>query len=82
MDKDEIEIRAREAQLLLDNPMLKEAFEMSREAIVTAIEDNPLTDDATRDKLFISLQMLRSVKDTLMAHVESGKMLHIKMEEY
>lgn len=65
------ERQAQEARELLDHPMLKGAFDGLREATVQAIEDNPMTDELLRDKLMITLQVIRDVRAQLQSYVDS-----------
>ena len=74
MAKGETERRAAEAQQLIDNPMLQEAFSAVREGLIEAIEINPLTDDLLRDKLMLSLQLLRHIRTHLEDYIISGKL--------
>ena len=67
------EIRAADAQQVLDNPAFQESFDAIREDLVQAIEENNLSDDIYRDKLMMSLQLLQRVKRQLTTFAAEQK---------
>ena len=77
-----VQIKANDAKILLENPILKSAFADVREMLVQAIEDNPVTNETQRDKIMLSLQLLRSVKEQIEKHVQDGQIDKINMEVF
>jgi hypothetical protein len=67
------ERRAADANQLLHNETLQEAFDAVREDIVRVIEDSAVTDETHREKLFLSLSLLQRVKRQLQAFADEGK---------
>ncbi len=68
----EAEIRAGEAQNLLNNPLFNEVFDNVREAIITQIEDCPVIDSEARNELGLSLAALAGVKQQIIEHIETA----------
>ncbi len=66
------EIRAGEAQNLLNNPLFNEVFDNVREAIITQIEDCPVIDSEARNELGLSLAALAGVKQQIIEHIETA----------
>lgn len=71
-----------DARILLENPLLRGAFAGVRENLVQAIEDNPVKNELQRDKLMLSLQLLRSVRDMLENHIIDGKLEKLNLENF
>ncbi|HIL28224.1 MAG TPA: hypothetical protein EYG18_03050 [Micavibrio sp.] len=69
-----IDIRAENAQRVLDNPEFKRAFTELREAIFIQIESADITDAVMRDKLMLSAQLLQRVKRSFEDTVATGKL--------
>jgi hypothetical protein len=67
----DIERDASEARYLLGNPLLKAAFDGLREATVQSLEDNPMQDEVMRDKLMLTLQVIKEVRAQIYAHIET-----------
>lgn len=74
------EIRAANAQALLDNSLYKESFEDVRNKLIQQIELCDIKDDALRDKLMLSLQLLKRLKGVLNDHVNTGKLHGQRLE--
>lgn len=72
------EYMAREAELLLDNGVLKMAFEHVRESTVQDLENRDLTDKEGREKLCDTLAALSALKETIYAYVENFRMENLK----
>jgi hypothetical protein len=73
---------AQEARYLITHPMFKGAFSAVRENLVQAIEDNLVTNELQRDKLMLSLQLLRSVKEQIEAYVINGRLEKLNTEDF
>lgn len=69
--------RAREAERLLREPLLIEAFDAIESKIVQELR---LTDTSARDKmrdLVITMQLLGALKSHLNSHIETGKLAEL-----
>lgn len=71
MDAKTAERRGEEARQLLDNPLVKESFQVLRDVIVARLESESLTDDQRRD-LNYQLQALRKHKRWLEQVMVTG----------
>lgn len=69
------------AKRLLEDPILKAAFDDVHSGIVRAIESSPMGDERTHNRLAIALQVLSQVKKAIHSHVETGTMAAIQVEE-
>ena len=77
MTEDEEIRRGFEANRILNEPLLVEAFDALREAILVRMGQVDVgARDAHRD-LIVSLQILERVKGNLRDHIETGKMAQI-----
>jgi hypothetical protein len=63
---------AREARELLENRILREAFQTVEDVIVSQIKRSGLTDDSLHSHLSIALQMLDAVEQAIVQYVETG----------
>jgi hypothetical protein len=70
-----IERRASEAESLLSNPLLQEAFEAVEKFQYNSILGTDVVDDVKNSKLILSVQILNAVKSQLFSHIETGKMV-------
>ena len=68
------EIKAADAQQLLDNPRLQAAFKNVRERIVTRLEGVAVGDEAQRTELVISLQVLKAVQQDIKNDIDNWLM--------
>ena len=73
MNEEDKLIRAREAESLLNNPLLRAAFDDVRTKLVEQIEQCNIKDDVLRDKLMLSLQLVKRIKGVLTDHINTGK---------
>lgn len=76
------EIKAMEADSLLKNELFDQAFTDLREAFIQAIEDNPVKDDQMRDKLMLSLQVLKGIRRQIESHIVTGQLENLTMEDF
>lgn len=72
-EEDEI-IRAQEAEVLMANPLMKEAINEVREALISGIERSAFTDEKLREKLSQQLVALTTVIGKLRTFIETGKL--------
>ena len=70
-----------EAQRLIDSPIFKGALEKVRNGIVTAMQDSPMGDERTHNKLVIALQLLGQIKKNITTVAVTGKLARIQIEQ-
>ena len=73
MTPEEAKQRAQRAQQLLDDPMLKESFDLAHEAIIQAVRVAKTEQEAF--KAAIALQTYHLIKDSISTHIETGKLI-------
>lgn len=66
--------RGTQAQLLLENPLIADAFNTLENEIKTAWEDSPARDEKGREKLYEMLMLTRKVKRHFESLVLTGEM--------
>lgn len=62
------------ARLLLETPLLVEAFEETRKEYIAAWEKTPVRDDKGREMLWLMVRTLDKVKGHLLTVMEGGKL--------
>lgn len=65
--------RGRRAEVLLNDPVLKEAFDGVREALVMAMEGSPVKDADLHHQIALSLQLLKQLQSRLHNFVATGQ---------
>ena len=65
--------RGQEAESLLCNPALEEWFKGFQHNLLTLFDEVPLTDTVARDRIILTLGLLRKLKADLKTYVEEGK---------
>jgi hypothetical protein len=73
--------RGAEAEMVLNNAIYKEAFDLVEKGLIDAILSSALGDEATHNKIAISLQLLHKIKSSLRTVMETGKMAKIQVNE-
>lgn len=68
------EQKAAEAQQLLENPLLIDAFNGVRDNIVKQLESLPIGKHEARTELVISLQMLKAVRNKIENHIRTQRL--------
>lgn len=71
--QEEKELRALDAEAVLNNPAFIEAMSGMKETLIQQIELCPWNNDQYRDKLMLSLQLLKGLNDQLKRTIETGK---------
>ena len=66
-------LRALEADSLLRNPLLKEAFESIERGLVNEIKQGDMLNDNLNVKLMLALQMLQAIQDRLYGHIDDAE---------
>jgi hypothetical protein len=81
MDKLETQIRqAKRAQVLLNDPLLKQAFEDLLETYRQEIFNTNFADDEKRRSLWMAFNMLDKIRGHLQSIMESGKLAQKDLE--
>jgi len=81
MDKLETQIRqGKKAQVLLNDPLLKQAFEDLLETYKNEIFNTNFADDDKRRSLWMAYNMLDKIKGHLQSIMESGKLAQQDLE--
>ena len=73
-------LRAREAQMLMETPMLVDAFKRLREGLVNKMVNSPLNDPSVRETCRYQLEALDNLALELKHIMETGKLI-LKKEE-
>ena len=81
MDKLETQIRqAKRAEVLLNDPLLKQAFEDLLETYRQEIFNTNFADDDKRRSLWMAFNMLEKIRGHLQTIMESGKLAQQDLE--
>ena len=81
MDKTETQVReGKRAQVLLNDPLLKQAFEDLLGTYKQEIFNTSFTDDDKRRSLWMAYNMLDKIKGHLQTIMESGKLAQKDLE--
>ena len=82
MNDNQIVQRALEAAKLLENPILKEIWEGSRNEAIEALETCSLTKDeaSRRDELLWHLQMVKKQKAMMIGMIRQGEFAQHKID--
>ena len=81
MDKRETQIRqGKRAQVLLNDPLLKQAFEDLLETYKNEIFNTNFADDEKRRSLWMAYNMLDKIRGHLQTIMESGKLAQKDLE--
>ena len=73
--------RATKAHKLLNDPLLIEAFNNTRQAIFEKIEATPIRDTEGLTQLRLCLKLLTDVRANLTAVLNDGKVAEFRVEE-
>lgn len=73
--------RGAQAQTLLDNAMLQEAFDTLEKAYIERWRVSHIDDDKGREKLFIAVNVVGKVKEHLSQIVSNGKMAAKQLDD-
>lgn len=77
MTLDEELRRGERAQLLLEDPLLVEAFEETRQTYIREWEASPARDTAGREQLWLMLKLLEKVRGHLRTAAEGGRLARV-----
>lgn len=73
--------RGEQAEKILQNKIYQEAFEKVKNNIIDAMNNSPLGDDKTHNRLVIALQTLNQIEKALSDVMNTGKMAKIQIED-
>ena len=73
--------KAMRAQDLLDNELLSEAFKGLEDSYTSAWRATGIEDVATREKLFLAINIVGKVRDHLMSVLTNGKLAQAELKE-
>lgn len=68
------------AKDVLENESFLWAFESTEQELIELWKSSPARDAEGREKLFLMLQMLNKVKQTLTSRMETGKLAKLELE--
>lgn len=69
-----------EAERLLEEPLLKQAFEGIESGLVENLKRVPMGDTKTQHELVLTLQLLQQLKGHFLTVMQTGKMARIQKE--
>jgi hypothetical protein len=64
--------RANQAQMILDDPLVKGALEELRARVISQFRDCPVENDGLRYRLQVMLNMIDHFERLLREHIETG----------
>ena len=73
--------RAEEAERLMNEPLLKEAFQTIEAAIVERMKRADVGDAKQHQDLIVTLQLLGKVKQHIKTVIDTGKMARVEEEK-
>jgi hypothetical protein len=73
--------RAVRAQELLDNDLLTEAFATLEKGYVAAWRATTIDDAASREKLFLAINIVGKVRDHLMGVIANGRLAQAELRD-
>ena len=73
--------RARRAQSLLNDPLIKEAFETLEKDLLATWKQSGTGDKETRESLWLAMRLLDRLRIHLQSILETGQMAE-KMQQY
>jgi curved DNA-binding protein CbpA len=73
--------RGEQAEKILSNEVYREAFNKVKNNIVDAMQNSPLSDDVTHNRLVIALQTLTQIEKALKDIMQTGKMAKLQVQD-
>jgi len=73
--------RGEQAEKILSNEVYLEAFNKVKNNIVDAMQNSPLSDDVTHNRLVIALQTLTQIEKALKDIMQTGKMAKLQVQD-
>ena len=72
--------RAMDVQMVVENPIYKDAWNQIREGIVSAMNQSAMGDEKTHTKLVIALQIVNKLDNIFKQTMETGKLAQIQLD--
>lgn len=79
MNPDEAKARAEHARQLLEDPMLKESFDLAQTALIQAIRVAKTDQEAF--KATIAFQVFEVIRDSIKTHIETEKVIEYNFKD-
>ena len=73
--------RGDDARLILESPIYKEAIKKVRDGLINAMQQSPLGDEKTHNRLVIGLQLLNQIEKQINDVMLTGKMAQIQAKD-
>jgi hypothetical protein len=70
---EEASVKAERAKQLLNDPLLKESFDLAHEALLQALRVAKTEQEAF--KATVALQTYHLIRDSIVTHIETGKVI-------
>jgi hypothetical protein len=80
MDLDHEDRRGQEAERLMSEPLVKEAFAKMETALIESLKRVDLKDTDTQKTIVANIQVLHSFRKLLQTTIETGKMARIQKQ--
>ena len=68
------------AKEVLENEAFISVFTDTEQELITAWKNSPVRDHEGREKIFLTLQMLNKLKQSLTTSLETGKLAQLEIE--
>ena len=72
--------RGFEAQRIMDEPLVKDAFEKIETGLIDAMKLCPMADRDTQHELVLTMQLLHKFKGIFHEHIQTGKLAQMQEE--
>ena len=72
-------VRGAEAERLLDHEIIKEAFGKVEAGIIAAMQNAPMGDEKTHNRLVIAMQLLGQIKKQIQDVATTGKLARLQV---
>jgi hypothetical protein len=72
--------RGHEAQRLMDEPMVKEAFEKIEHGLIESMKLCPMADRDTQHELVLTMQLLHRFRGIFLETMQTGKLAQMQEE--
>lgn len=76
---EEANIRAERARQLLEDPLLKESFDLAERALIQAIRSAKTDTEAF--KATIAFQVFEVIRDSIRTHIETAKVMEYNFKD-
>jgi hypothetical protein len=73
--------RGDDARQILESPLYKESIQKVRDGLINAMQQSPLGDEKTHNRLVIGLQLLGQIEKQLADVMLTGKMAAIQAND-